>query len=640
MGTMTNYRVWAPYATEARLLLGDAEAPAVMEMRPTTDGWFESEVPQVPGDRYAFQLRATDGHGAMSEEDAAAIADGIQGAEELGWTIPLPDPRSTSQPDGPHGFSEVVNVSSNHDWKDSAWTGRILPGGVIYELHVGTFSESGDFDGVVKHLDHLAELGVTHIELMPVQPFGGDRNWGYDGVSWHAVHEGYGGATGLQQLIDACHRKGLAVILDVVFNHFGPDGNYVGFFGPYMSQAATAWGDVVNLVGEDSDEVRNYILDAVRQWFKDYHVDGLRLDAVHALHDEGAFHILEQMQVVADTVAAETGIPRTLIAESDQNDPRITRARAAGGFGLGAQWDDDVHHALHTLVSGEKHSYYSDFGTVEVLAETLENGFYHLGTKSSFRGRTHGRPFDLSTQPLSSFVTYTTTHDQTGNRAIGDRPSMNLTPAQQVLKAAVVATSPFTPMLFQGEEWGATTPFAFFCSHENPELQRLTREGRLREFARAGWDPAEVPDPSDPQTFVDSKLDWSEPTAADHASILKAYQELFALRRSLPNLRNPWADSLSTATSSEDKWLIVSRTDATPFSSGAAGNAGAVALVANFSDAPVTVNLRDDAPASFAQGVTSPDHMKLVHTYADAAATLDGCCVRLPAWGYAIAAIR
>lgn len=606
---MCTYRVWAPYAAEVELLLGDPDSPERVPMAAAGGGWFDSGREMTPGARYAFRLRAIAGHGA-------AEGDGPDHPGE--WTIPLPDPRSQAQPDGPHGFSQVIDHAA-HDWADGDWTGRILPGGLLYEMHVGTFSGSGDFAGVAEHLDHLVELGVTHLELMPVQPFGGDRNWGYDGVCWHAVHAGYGGPEGLKRLVEACHARGIAVVLDVVFNHFGPDGNYVGFFGPYTSGGNTGWGEVVNLTGPDSDEVRAYILDAVRQWFVDYHVDGLRLDAVHALHDEGAFHILEQMQVLAERISAQTGVPRSLIAESDQNDPRLTRSRAAGGYGLAAQWDDDVHHALHTLVSGEDHAYYADFGTVEVLAETLGRAFHHAGRFSTFRGRRHGRPLDLATTPLSAFVTYTTTHDQTGNRAVGDRPSMNLSPARQALKAAVVACAPFTPMLFQGEEWGASTPFAFFCSHESELLQRLTREGRMREFARSGWDPEEVADPADPGTFAASRLDWAERADQPHARLLAAYRELFALRRARPALTDPWAASVATTVDPAGRWLLLERaTD--PDLAGA----DRVLLAANFSDGPVTVDLPADAPAG------------LLHTFADAAAEPGEGSVRLPAWGYAV----
>ncbi len=611
MGTMRKYRVWAPYADEVELLLhGDATKSHPMTAEGDS-GWFTSEQEMTPGQRYQFRVRKAEA-GDAEASDAGANDSAAESPE---WSIPLPDPRSQHQPEGPHGPSEVIDLA-DFTWNDHNWTGRILPGGLIYELHVGTFSPSADFAGLVEKLDHLVDLGVTHVELMPVQPFGGNRNWGYDGVSWMAVHEGYGGPRGLQQLIDACHQRGLAVILDVVYNHFGPDGNYVGFFGPYTQPGDTGWGDVVNLIGDDSDEVRAYILDAIRQWFVDYHVDGLRLDAVHALHDPGAFHILEQMQEVADTVASQTGIPRTLIAESDQNDPRLVRPRAAGGFGLAAQWDDDVHHAIHTLVSGEDHAYYGDFGTVEVLAQTLQTGFWHTDRYSSFRGRTHGRPFDLAVQPMNALVTYTTTHDQTGNRAQGDRPSMNLTAQQQLLKAAVVACSPFTPMLFQGEEWGASTPFAFFCSHESDELQRLTREGRLREFSRAGWNPDEVADPSAPETYENSILKWDEVTSGAHQQILQAYQELFALRRRLPQLTNPWADSVQVKTSGNQMQLIRTNHGTKP-----------VVLVANFSAQPADVVVTE---------LTENPEVLQQFEQVEITAADGGYTVALPAWGYAV----
>lgn len=599
---MSNYRVWAPYAAEVELLTGDPSAPEHHTMRACEDGpdgWFEADKAMEVGERYAFRLRATAGHGAPQEDDSAEAADSAAEAGDAAaadprvgdWTIPLPDPRSRRQPDGPHGFSEVVDLGA-HDWRAKDWTGRILPGGLIYEMHVGTYAESGDFEGVVKRLDHLVDLGVTHVELMPVQPFGGDRNWGYDGVSWHAVHEGYGGPEGLQQLVDACHERGLAVILDVVFNHFGPDGNYVGFFGPYTSGGNTGWGEVVNLIGPESDEIRSYILDAVRLWLADYRIDGLRLDAVHALHDEGAFHILEQMQVIADTVAAQTGVPRSLIAESDQNDPKLVKPRAAGGFGLAAQWADDVHHALHTVVSGEDHAYYSDFGTVETLAQTLREAFHHAGTMSTFRGRVHGRPLDLSVQPLSAFVTYTTTHDQTGNRASGDRPSMNLTSAQQVLKAAVIYCSPFTPMLFMGEEYGAQTPFAFFCSHTDDNLNRLTSEGRKREFARSGWDHSEVPAPADPATFEASKLDWD--FNGEQQEIHAAYTQLLRLRRELGLSR---ADLSELLVETGDGWLAMGWDD--------------ILLVANLSESDVVAPYGGELIYSFTAPEVDLDETRL-----------------------------
>ena len=555
MLTSMNYRVWAPRPEDVRLHLNGETIPMTQ-----TDGgwWIADREPQV-GDRYGFEL--------------------FDGTE---WSKTVPDPRSQYQPDGVHGLSEVI--SPDFAWSDDAWTGRILPGSVIYELHVGTFSPSGDFDGVIERLDYLKDLGVTAVELMPVQPFGGNRNWGYDGVLWHAVHSGYGGPTGLKKLVDDCHNAGIAVYLDVVYNHFGPDGNYNGMFAPYTAGGSTGWGEVVNINGPDSDEVRRYILDSVTRWFEEFHLDGLRLDAVHSLDDNGAFPLLEQMTVASETIAAATGIPRSLIAESDLNDPRLVTSREAGGYGMHGQWVDDIHHALHTLVSGERNGYYADFGDTATLASTLEQVFHHTGQVSTFRGRSHGREIRRDVTPASRFVTYTTTHDQTGNRAVGDRPSMNLTPAQQLLKAAVIYCSPYTPMLFMGEEYGATTPFAFFCSHTDDELNRLTSEGRTREFARLGWDPETIPTPSEESTFTDSKLDWA--FTPEQEAILEGYRTLLRLRREL-GMSQP--DLLSMEISHGPEWISMA-------------NGGGI-LVANFSDSDVEVPFGGELIYSF----TSPE---------------------------------
>lgn len=570
MLTSQSFSVWAPLPHDVHLILNGETLP----MHKTEGSWWRAEIAPKAGDRYGFSL-----------------FDGSS------WSKTLPDPRSTSQPDGVHGLSEVSDDS--YLWGDQQWTGRILPGSVLYELHVGTFSEDGTFEGVVDKLPYLRDLGVTAIELLPVQPFGGNRNWGYDGVLWHAVHAGYGGPAGLKKLIDASHQAGIAVYLDVVYNHFGPDGNYNGQFGPYTSGGSTGWGDVVNINGHDSDEVRNYILDAARQWFEDFHVDGLRLDAVHSLDDRGAYSLLAQLTMVAEDVSAQTGIPRSLIAESELNDPKFVTSREAGGFGLDAQWVDDIHHALHALVSGERNGYYSDFGSVDTLAKTLREVFEHTGNYSTYRGRNHGRPVHPDITPASRFVTYTTTHDQTGNRAIGDRPSTTLTPEQQVLKAAIIYSSPYTPMLFMGEEFGATTPFAFFCSHTDPELNRLTSEGRKREFARLGWNADDIPSPELESTFTSSKLDWE--FTAEQRRINDAYKQLLHLRHTLgfsqPNL-------LTLEVEHGENWLSMAN--------------GRGRILTNFSDDTITVPLGGELIYSF----TSP-------TVTDTSTTLQP-------WGFAI----
>ncbi|WP_257158511.1 malto-oligosyltrehalose trehalohydrolase [Corynebacterium cystitidis] len=569
MTSFQPYSVWAPFAHDVRLKLNGS----TVEMHRVTDpctgrsSWWTCDTVPRPGDRYGFEVH-----------------DGEH------WSITLPDPRTKSQPDGVHGLSEVLDPG--FEWTDQDWTGRVLPGQVIYELHVGTFTPEGTFAGVVDQLDYLKDLGVTAIELMPVQPFGGERNWGYDGVEWFAVQESYGGARGLKELVNAAHNKGIGVILDVVYNHFGPDGNYNGFFGPYTAGGSTGWGEVVNISTPGSDEVRRFILDTVLQWLDEFHIDGLRLDAVHSLDDRGAYSILEQIQDIADQVEARTGIPRPIIAESDLNDPRLITPKASGGYGLAGQWVDDIHHALHTVVSGEQHAYYEDFGSIELLADTLRHGFRFRNSWSGFRGRTHGRAIDLSTTSPARLVTYTTTHDQTGNRAKGDRPSQNLTPAQQVLKAAVIYFSPFTPMLFMGEEFGAQTPFPFFCSHTDDELNRLTREGRFREFARSGWDASDVPDPAAEETFESAKLDWD--FTSEQEKIHAAYTRLLELRRELGLSRS---DLRELQVDYGNTWLTMGYDD--------------VVLAVNLGDEPAVVPVGGQLIYSFTQPDVRDDETHL-----------------------------
>ncbi|WP_297851407.1 malto-oligosyltrehalose trehalohydrolase [uncultured Corynebacterium sp.] len=559
------FEVWAPYAHDVILVVDDAEHQ--MRRDDARKAWWTSDVEKVPGQRYGFKL--------------------FDGTE---WSAPLPDPRSTSQPDGVHGLSKVTDTE--FEWTDQHWTSYELKGQVIYELHVGTFTEAGTFDGVVDKLDYLADLGVTTIELMPVQPFGGERNWGYDGVDWFAVQESYGGPEGLKRLVNAAHSKGIGVYLDVVFNHFGPDGNYNGKFGPYTTAGTTGWGDVVNFSGADSDEVRAYVLDAVRRWLTEFHIDGLRLDAVHSYDDRSAYSIMEQINLLADEIQAELGPNPIIIAESDLNDPRIISDYSVGGYGLDAQWLDDVHHALHTVVTGENNAYYEDFGTVEILADTLRHGFRFRNEYSSFRGRTHGRALDLATIPPWKLITYTTTHDQVGNRAQGDRPSQNLTPAQHALKAAVIFFSPFTPMIFMGEESYAQTPFPFFVSHTDEELLRLTSEGRAHEFARYGWDFADVPDPGDPATFESAKLDWN--FNADASAMYEAYATLLKLRRELNLARE---DLRELQVEHAENWLTMGYDD--------------VFLAANFSAEPVTVPAGGELIYSFGSPTVTANETQL-----------------------------
>ncbi|MEV0681481.1 malto-oligosyltrehalose trehalohydrolase [Actinosynnema sp. NPDC050436] len=497
-----SFSVWAPHHERVRVRVDGQDH----EMTAGDGGWWHSDATGVD---YAFVL----------DGDA------------------LPDPRSLWQPDGVHGASRVYDHSA-FQWGDGAWTGRGLPGAVLYELHIGTFTPAGTFDGAVERLDHLVDLGITHVEVMPVNSFDGVAGWGYDGVLWGAVHEPYGGPDGFKRFVDACHARGLAVLLDVVYNHLGPSGAYLDRFGPYFA-GSNDWGPGLNLDGADSDEVRRYVVDNAVGWLRDFHIDGLRLDAVHALVDRGAVHLLEQLAVEVDALSAAVGRPLSLIAESDLNDARLVSAREAGGYGLTAQWDDDLHHALHVALSGEDFGYYPDFAGA--LPETLRGVFFHAGTWSSFRHRHHGRPVDRRL-PGHRFLAYLQNHDQVGNRATGDRLSATVPLGRLAVGAAIVLCSPYTPMLFMGEEWAASTPWQFFASFPDPELAEAVRTGRRREFARHGWGESEVPDPLDPATVERSTLRWDELTADPHREVVELYRSLIALRRSRPELSDPRLD--------------------------------------------------------------------------------------------------
>jgi len=499
------YRVWAPRAQKVVLAL-EGERLAMMR---SADAWWTADREMRNGERYAY---------LMDDEG------------------PFPDPRSMFQPSGVHGWSECVD-HGRFEWTDANWQSPPLGAGILYELHIGTFSEAGTFAGAIEHLPHLVNLGVTHIELMPVAEFSGSRGWGYDGVDLFAPHHAYGRPDDLKRLIDACHARGLGVILDVVYNHFGPAGNYLSRFGPYFTRRYnTPWGDAVNLDNAGSDEVRRFFCDNALMWLRDYHFDGLRLDAVHALIDTSACHFLEQLSSEVDTLEAVSGRHLVLIAESDLNDPRVIRAREAGGYGIDAQWNDDFHHALHAAITGERSGYYEDFGTLEHFARAMRDAFVYAGVHSPHRQRVHGRP--LHGVPGWRFVAAAQNHDQVGNRATGERLSHLVSMRRAKIAAALLLTSPFVPMLFQGEEWGASCPFQYFTAHEDAELGRQVSEGRRKEFAAFGWDPATVPDPQSMETFARSRLRWDELASADHAELFSWYQALIALRRQRPSLRD------------------------------------------------------------------------------------------------------
>ena len=482
---------------------------------------------------------------------AAADGSGSGYGFSLDGGPPRPDPRSAFQPEGVHGPSRLVDHTS-FGWSDAGWRGLALPGCVLYEIHIGTFSAGGTFDGAIDHLDHLVELGVDAIELMPVAEFSGTRGWGYDGVDLFAPHHAYGGPDGLKRLVDAAHDRGLGVLLDVVYNHLGPAGNYLPEFGPYFSaHHQTNWGDGINLDGPDSGEVRRFVLDNALSWLRDYHCDGLRLDAVHAIADDSAVHILEQLAAEVGVLAAQERRPLFLIAESDLNDPRFVRGRDAGGYGLDAAWADEWHHALHAVLTGERGGYYSEFGSLAQLAKALRQAWVFDGCYSPHRRRQHGRsPAGLAG---SQFVVATQNHDQVGNRAAGDRSSALMSEGRLRIAAALLLTAPFVPLLFQGEEWGATTPFQYFTDHADPELGRAVSLGRRAEFAAFGWE--HVPDPQDPGTFTQSRLDWKEPATG----LLAWYRRLIGLRRMLPELTDPRLGRVRTEFDEAAAWLVVRR---------------------------------------------------------------------------------
>ena len=524
---MTTFRVWAPKARSVEVVVLGRTRP----MQWGEGGWWALDAPDAEhGTEYAFRIDGGD---------------------------PLPDPRSPWQPTGVHGPSAVVD-HTRFEWNDRGWRGTHLPSAVVYELHVGTFSPEGTFDGAIDRLQHLVELGVTAVEVMPIAAFSGDRNWGYDGVDLYAVHEGYGGPEGFKRFVDACHALGLGVILDVVYNHFGPEGNYVGRFGSYFTDFyATPWGSAVNYDKAGSDGVRRFVIDNALQWLREYHCDGLRLDAVHAIIDTGAVHVLEQLACEVQELAAEVGRPLWLIAESDMNDPRVLRGRDVGGYAIDAQWSDDFHHALHAVLTGERNGYYEDFGSLDDLAEALESAWVYAGRYSPHRDRVHGRPH--GGMPGWRFLAYMQNHDQVGNRAVGDRISASVPVERLKVGAALYLLSAFVPMIFQGEEWAASTPFQYFTGHEDRELGRMVAQGRRSEFASFGWKAEDVPDPQDRSTFERSRLDWVEATRDPHRDVLEWYRSLIALRRSTADLSDGRLDLVRVVADDSVGTLVMRR---------------------------------------------------------------------------------
>ncbi len=446
-----------------------------------------------------------------------------------------PDPASYFQPNGVHEASQVIDHRS-FQWEDSGWKGVPLPEMIMYELHAGTFTHDGTFDGVISRIDDLKDIGINTIEIMPVAQFPGDRNWGYDGVYPFAVQNSYGGPEGLKRLVNECHKKGVAVILDVVYNHLGPEGNYLWDFGPYFTDMyKTPWGNAINYDGPYSNEVRNYFIENALYWFEHYHIDALRLDAIHGIYDLSVKHFLAELSERVKEMAQQKGRDLYLIAESDLNNPAVARAGEKGGYGLDALWCDDFHHAVHTLLVDESEGYYEDFSSVGHIIKTLKEGFVYSGQYSHFRKKNHGSSSgDL---PADRFVVFSQNHDQTGNRMLGERLSSLVSFEAQKLAAGIVLLSPYIPLLFMGEEYGETSPFLYFVSHSDRDLIEGIREGRKRDFEVFNWQ-GEPPDPVSVETFNKSKLDWGKRASGKNAQLLDLYKELIRLRRDTPALAN------------------------------------------------------------------------------------------------------
>ena len=469
-----------------------------------------------------------------------------------------PDPASRCQPRGVHGPSQIID--SSFKWNDSRWRGIPLEKYVFYELHVGTFTPEGTFDAIVPRLAALKDLGVTAIELMPVAQFPGERNWGYDGVYPYAVQASYGGPLGLKRLVDACHQLGIAVTLDVVYNHLGPEGNYLADFAPYFTDLyKTPWGQAINFDDAESDEVRRYFTDNALQWVTDYHVDALRLDAIHAIVDPSARTFLEELSSAVHAKAKELGRDVYLIPEDNRNDTRVVKSPEVGGWGFDSVWNDDFHHSLHVLLTGERDAYYQDFCGVGDLAGAYREGFVYSGQYSKYRRKRYG--ISSKRIPARRFVVCSQNHDQVGNRSVGDRASQSLSFEQLKLAAGTVLLSPYIPLLFMGEEYAETAPFQYFVSHGDPALINAVREGRKKEFAEFGW-VGDIPDPQSEATFLGCKLNWNLHAEEQHRVLWNFYQELLRLRRDVSPLANLDKDAMEVTPFTAQKVLLVRRWDA------------------------------------------------------------------------------
>jgi maltooligosyltrehalose trehalohydrolase len=529
-GDATRFVVWAPRARELSVRVRTGSAAGDHPLARDERGVFSATIPGVnAGDDYAYR---------------------IDGGPER------PDPASRWQPYGVHGASRVLDAGA-FDWSDPAWKGIEMADYVIYELHVGTFTPEGTFDAVIPRLAALRSLGITAIELMPVAQFPGERNWGYDGVELYAPQNSYGGPEALKRLVNAAHEEGLAVVLDVVYNHVGPEGNYLSEYAPYFTDVyRTPWGSAVNYDGPESDEVRRFIIENACYWVADFHVDALRLDAIHGIFDFQARHILAELTARVHALAKELGRMVHVIAESDLNDPRLLRAVEKGGYAIDAQWSDDFHHAVHVALTGESAGYYEGFanhGDIAAVADALERRFVFQGQYAPHRRRRHGAPaIDVS---ADHFIISIQNHDQVGNRATGDRLSALVPPEALKLAAALLLLAPFVPMLFMGEEYGEVAPFLYFVSHSDPDLVQAVRRGRREEFASFGW-TGEVPDPQSEGTFARSRLHFELGNEGEHAKLRAMYRELLAIRREEPALR-PGAARIGVRCDASARWIAM-----------------------------------------------------------------------------------
>jgi len=521
--------LWAPFLREVAVKVVSPKEN-IIPMKRKNLGYWRVTIDEIPPEtRYFYRLEKS---------------------------LDRPDPASNFQPEGVHGPSQVVDHSTFH-WEDENWSGIPLEKMVIYELHVGTFTPEGTFEAIMARLDDLCDLGINAINIMPVAQFPGERNWGYDGAYPFAVQNSYGGPEGLKRLVNACHKRGMAIILDVVYNHLGPEGNYLADLGPYFTERyQTPWGKAINFDHAYSDDVRNFFIENALYWFGHYHIDAIRLDAIHAIYDMSAKPFLQELAEKVEDFSNEHGRKLYLIAESALNDAKVIRPRELGGYGIDAQWCDDLHHSLHTLITGEKTGYYIDFGRAKHLVKALREGFVYSWQYSAYRKRRHGS--SSKDRPAHQFIAFSQNHDQVGNRMLGERLAKLVSFETLKLAAGAVLLSPYIPLLFMGEEYGEESPFLYFVSHSDPDLIAAVREGRKEEFKAFKWE-GEPPDPQSPETFLQSKLRWEKRTEGKHKVLLDFYRRLIQLRREIPALASLDKNSLEVSGTEEERLIFLRR---------------------------------------------------------------------------------